>query len=413
MSRLVPQRARSVVRSRLLPSLGVVSASLFLVYGGVLSVLLPAQVEQIDPDRKVEGLALVTSVAFVCTMLAQPLVGALSDRTRSRLGRRAPWMIAGAVAGGGLLLGLAGVGSILGLCVAWAMIQFALNGTDVATSAFLVDAIPRERRGRAATVIAGAGVAGAAGGAVIGGALASERSVAYALLGIVVIAAVAGFVALNREPSTLGAARDAFSWRAFLRAFWIDPRRHPDFAWAFASRLAFMVSYQAVYGYLLYTAKDYIGLPSGEATRLVGLLTVVGIVSVLVAAAVVGPLSDRVGRRRPFVLAACLGLAGAMAIPLVSPTVPGMFALSVLLGLASGLYLSSGVALISEVLPGDGAAAAKDLGIYNVATNAGQVLGPLAAAVVIGALGYPGLFGLAIAGALLAAVLLLPIRGVR
>ncbi|MDT9106121.1 MFS transporter, partial [Escherichia coli] len=44
------------------------------------------------------SLALIVGIGAISSMIAAPIAGALSDRTRTRIGGRAPWMIVGAVA---------------------------------------------------------------------------------------------------------------------------------------------------------------------------------------------------------------------------------------------------------------------------------------------------------------------------
>jgi Na+/melibiose symporter-like transporter len=70
---------------------------MYALFNGISAVILPAQVEAVDPASKVANLALLTTLAAVASMVAIPVGGALSDRTRSRFGRRTPW-IAGASA---------------------------------------------------------------------------------------------------------------------------------------------------------------------------------------------------------------------------------------------------------------------------------------------------------------------------
>lgn len=396
-------------RRRTLPALGIISFGLFAVYGGLLGILLPQHVAQIDEAGKVAGLALVTSVSFAATTVAPPLVGALSDRTRSRLGRRTPWVIAGVVAGAAFLLGLGGIGQLAWLCVFWAVIQFSLNGADIASGALLVDRFPAGRRGVASTVLAGASLVGGGAGTLLAGRLVADLTLAYTILAIVVAACAGAFVLLVRERPTLDLERPRTTPRAVAAAF----RRHPAFAWAFASRFFFIVGYQGVHGYLLYLLTDYVGIPGAEAASLVGVLTVAGLAALVVAVLLGGWLSDRVGRRKPFVVAACVILALSLLVPLTTPTLGGMVVYAVCHGFGFGLYLVCGVVLVSEVLPGGEESAARDLGVYNVATNLGQTAGPALAAFVIGVAGYPALFLVALAGVLLAGALILPVRGVR
>ena len=79
-----------------------ISVGLLLVYvailainSGGLGILIPNLVARIDEANKVDNLALVTTLAFLVNVFAQPIAGALSDVTRSRFGRRTPWMVGG------------------------------------------------------------------------------------------------------------------------------------------------------------------------------------------------------------------------------------------------------------------------------------------------------------------------------
>lgn len=103
-----------------------------------------------------------------------------------------------------------------------------------------------------------------------------------------------------------------------------------------------------------------------------------------------------------------------LAMPLLMPNMTGMIAMSVINGVGFGLYMSVDAALMTEVLPSEGTAAGKDLGILNVATNIPQAMSPVIAATIITSLGgYPSLFIFAIVFVALAAVAIAPIRGVK
>lgn len=403
----------------LLPSLSLVAFAIFAADAAILSVLLPNQIEALDPANKVANLAVVTTVSFTFTIFSQPLIGALSDSTRSRLGRRAPWMILGSIVAGAFLMGIGGFGSVLWISVFWTVIQFALNGVDVASSAFLPDRFPRARRGVASAVIGVGAIFGGAVGTVVAGRLADQLPVAYAVFGFGIIAATTLFVILNREQPTrftvrARRTRPAMQWRAFLASFWINPRLHPDFAWAFASRFVFTLGYYLVYAFQLYILTDYIHLSRQHANELIGLLIVVTFATILVSVALAGWWSDRVGRRKPFLVAAALVVMVALAVPLFFPTVTGMIVFAALKGVGFGLYLACGLALASETLPNDGESAGKDLGIYNVGTNIPQALAPTLAALVIGAFGgYQALFIAAIVGVAGSIIAISRVRGVR
>lgn len=398
---------------RLAAGLGVVTLVLFVVYSGVLSVLLPTQVARIDPAGKVGALALVTSVSFGVTAFAQPLIGALSDRTRGAWGRRRPWMLAGAVVGGAAVALLGATETVPLLVVLWAVSQFALNGTDIASTAYLVDRYPPARRARIVAVFASAALGGGALGTVLVGRVADRPLLASTILAVTIVLVVSVFVLLARD-DTVDDPRERFSLRAFLAGFLVDPRRHPDFAWLLASRFSFVLGHQAIYGYLLFVLTDHLGIAPARATGLLGVITIVGAAGVVVSGVVVAVLSDRIGRRVPFLAAAGAGSAAATLLLILTPEIWAMFVVAAALGIGLGVSIVAGTALASETLPGGSAGAGRGLGIYNFGGNLAQAGGPLLAAAAITWLGgYPALFAAAAGGMLVSAILVTRVREAR
>ena len=67
---------------------------IFMMWGAIPGTLLTAQVENlVGSAHVVQAMILVSTVGAVCAMIAQPVAGQISDRTRSKYGRRAPWMV--------------------------------------------------------------------------------------------------------------------------------------------------------------------------------------------------------------------------------------------------------------------------------------------------------------------------------
>lgn len=99
---------------RLMPMLAVAKAAMFMLYMGIGAVLLPVQVELIDPANKVADFGLVSGVAAVFATLFNPLAGLPSDRS----GRRNPWILCGG-------LGALGAIGYDGLYVTAALIALA------------------------------------------------------------------------------------------------------------------------------------------------------------------------------------------------------------------------------------------------------------------------------------------------
>jgi MFS family permease len=157
---------------------------------------------------------------------------------------------------------------------------------------------------------------------------------------------------------------------------------------------------------------DYVGLSTKGAG---GVIAASGVLIALVSVAAIGvsgPWSDRLGRRKVFVIGAAALVALAMVPPLVSPTLPAFYAFVVIGGLAYGVYIAVDQALMAEVLP-DARHRAKDMGLLNSANTVPQVLAPLIAVALVPALGYRVLFVLGIALSLTGALCIAPIRRVR
>lgn len=399
---------------RLLPSLGITSLVLFATYAGLISVLLPIQVTSIDAAHKVGNLAIVTTVSFVFTLFAQPIVGAFSDRTRSRMGRRAPWMIIGAAVAAIFLIGLGSLTSILWITVFWVVIQVSLNALQGPLSAITPDRFPRSRRGVASAMIGIGTMVGGTVGVVLASQLAKNVGIGYTIFGVAVLVVSLLFVVFNRDFSSKEAVYPPFSWKRFVSGFWINPRTNPDFAWAFAARFLFILGYFVTVTYQLFILTDYIKLSLGDATAAIATLSIASLITTLVSISLAGWLSDKLGRRKVFIYIASVLMIIGLAAPLVMPTVTGMLVMSAVNGFGFGLYMACDTALMTEVLPGGGVAAGKDLGILNVATNIPQALSPVIAAVLIGSFGgYPALFIFAMIAVALAAIVLVPIKSVR
>ena len=404
-TRLAPQ-----VR-RLFGFIVPVNLSIYLIIGAVPGVLLPLQVEGIDPTHKAANLALITGIGALAAMIASPVAGMLSDRTRSRFGRRTPWLLLGALATGLALVGMGVANGVAQLVIAWVIVQIALNLLISPLSALLPDRVPAAARGTFAT-LAGIGMMGGAlGGQILGASFAKNIPSAYLLLPGIMLVVIVLFVIFARDTSWAGRERAPFSLVVFLKTFWVNPVKHPDFFWGFAARLLLFTGYFLVTGFQLYILQEYIGLHA-KAVSFIPLLGVVSLLGIIVSTAVAGPLSDRFQRRKIFVILASVLMGIAMMVPLVMPTLTGMIIFSALCGVGFGFYQAIDTALMSLVLPSEGDFG-KDLGVLNIAATLPQTIGPFLGGGVVLLLGYSALFPIGLVLALLGAVAIVPIKSVK
>jgi MFS family permease len=409
-----PPAARPALRGplrRLLVSLFPANFSVFLLWGAVPGVLLPLQVEHINAHDKATNLAIVTTISAFAAMLAQPLAGTLSDRTRSRFGPRAPYLVGGAVCGGLALLGLAASSTLLQIIIGWTVVQAAYNFVQGPLSAVMPDRVPALLRGTFSAVTGFAVMLGAVGGQVIGTGFAHHIATGYVTFAVVILVVLCVFVALNPDADNRDQPRRPLSVATVARSYWFNPRQYPDLGWAFLGRLVLYLGYFVVLNYQLYILQDYIGL-GGRAVKFVPVLGVATLVTILTSTVLGGLLSDRFGRRKIFVyIGACVCAVG-LVCPLVSPTTAGMVVFSLVTGLGFGLFQSVDTALVSEVLPAQ-QDFAKDLGVVNIAATLPQVLAPGIAGTVVVLAGYWALFPLGIVLMLLGGFAVALVKAVR
>ena len=407
---------------RLSIGLALVYVSILAINSGGLGILIPNLVADIDEASKIGNLAIVTTVAFLANVFAQPIAGALSDATRSRFGRRSPWMVGGALLAAGFFAGLPLASSIVTVALIWLVVQLGLNALQAAATALVPDRFPAAKRGGVSGLIGLGITVGNAVGAVVAGSASGAGALPYLVLAALVLVVVAVFVVVNPDRSSLdeaaGPAAPRPRFREFARGFWVSPRKHPDFAWAFAARFLMVIGFYGAQTFGLYILRDYIGLSDAASNAFAAQIGVVLLLGVLISALASGVLSDRIGRRKPFIVWASVVMAIGLVVPLVMPTTTGILIYSFLLGLGFGAYISIDLALMTEVLPASltsgASSAGRDLAILGLATTLPQALSPsIAAGLVSITGGYPVLFISGIVFVVLGALAVIPIKSVR
>ena len=383
-----------------------------LVWGSVPSVLLALQVQQsLGEADKIANLAIITTIGGIISMLSQPVAGLLSDRTRSRFGKRAPWIVLGALVGGMSLIGMSFASTLVSFTVAWVCIIIGFNFAQGPLTAVLPDRVPRAVRGTFAGLIGLGSMFGSMGGQIFGATMSDRIPLAYYLLAGIAIIGLTLFVVLNKDRSSAGEPLERFSLLTFLGTFWVNPIKYPNFFWAFVSRLALSTGYSIVFGYKLYVLQDYVGL-GDDAVTVLPLMGIVAILGLLSTTVIAGRLSDKIGRRKIFVIVGAFVVAGAVLIPLAMPTTLGLLIMAGIGGMGYGCFQAVDTALISEVLPTQ-SSYAKDLGVVNMAASLPQILAPSIAGIVVITFGYGALFPVGAICAVLAGVLVTRIRSVR
>jgi MFS family permease len=393
----------------------LVNVGINAAFFGPIQVLLGQQAAHFSEGDKEAILALVTGAGAAVSLVANPLFGAFSDRTTSRLGRRVPWVLFGAILGAAALIALAGAPNVAIMTLLWCLVQAGCNGAYAAITAAIPDRVPVPQRGAVGGLAAMGQTVGILIGAVIAAVVSGNFGLGYLVCAAALVAGVALYFFKSDDVTLPPEARPPFSLAAFAKGFWISPALYPDFAWAWLTRLLVNIGNHMVTLYLLYFLTDAVHLKEAQGIEpAFGVLILTGLyaVMVIVTSVIGGPLSDRMGKRKPLVIASSVIIAVASLILAFAPTWPGAIAGATVLGIGFGAYLAVDFALITQVLP-SALDRGKDLGVINIANSLPQVLAPLIAFPFVTMWGgYVSLYVAAAVIGLLGAVFVVKIKGV-
>ena len=377
----------------------------------ISQILLPTQVAALGAANKFTNLAIATVVGVLAAVITNPIAGALSDRTTSRLGRRRPWFLVGSLLSAVTLALMANATSFVALVLWWAIFHIAANAILAGLSAVVPDQVPVRQRGTVSAFVSLSLPLGAVIGALLVTRVARSTPMSYYLfIGLLLIVMALFILALRDKPLPKKAA-PRFHLGSFLAGFWVNPVKYPDFGWAWLTRFLVYLSYFTALGYLLYSLQDAVHYQ--KAAQGVTTFQIILTGTLLIASVMSGMLSDRLGRRKVFVMGASLVIALSFLMLAFFQTWLAVELAAAVLGIGFGAYLGVDIALITQLLPSANARG-KDLGVINIANALPQVVGVTIAAFVVNTFhSYTLLFVVAAILAVLGAVLIQRIKSVR
>lgn len=387
------------------------TVAVFAPFGGATIVLVPSRLEQLDAPHKITLLAILTAAAAIVSFPASVIVGAVSDRTRSRLGRRNGWILGGMLVCAASTALMATADSVLVLTAGFLTLNAALSATAAATLAIIPDRVPDERKGTASAAQGAGLLLGMTLGALVAAPFTVTVWPGFLALAVIPLVLLPVFQLLAPDESSLdlppaGKGLD-------LRATFTFPRRAPDYYWAFSARLLVIFGFYVVNGFQLFILTDYVGMTKAESAAIIGSAAIINLVGSLLGVVLGGPLSDRLGRRKLVTAIAAIIIGFGNLFPILAAEPWAILISTGISGVGLGMFFSVDAALQAQVLPSE-ETRGRDLGLLSLANNAGQVAGPLVGASIVGAgLGFSPVFIVAFAGCLVGAVLLRPIRSVQ
>ena len=398
---------------------GLVFAQLifFIALLGPAVVGIGVKVQQIVPDdQKTSALGTVAGFGALFAVVGNVLFGRFSDRTTSRFGRRRPWIV-----GGTIVMTVAFVVMALGQTVpvvtaGWCLAQLGANATLAPFIATIADQVPKFQRGSVSALLGIAQNIGILGGTYVAQVFQDYVVIMFVGPAVLSIGAMLLF-AFVLPDQRLTVRPPRMDLREWVTTFWVDPRKHPDFAYAWWSRFLITLATFMFTTFRLYYIQDELGLSEDEAPGAVTIGVLVYTVALVASGWIAGRISDRTGRRKFLVAGSTLLFGvGIVALAFVS-TVNQFYLVEALMGVAYGIYVGVDLALVVDVLPNPDDSG-KDLGVFNMANALPQTVAPLIGAVLLAVASadnqnYDLLLYSAGVASLLGALIVLPIKKVK
>ena len=415
----------------------VATSYLWTSLGGL--ILPDLVLDLVGPDHKGFALGMLEGIGSVMAMVWQPLMGAVSDRTRTRWGRRRPFIVVGTAGDVLFLIGLALSGSFWLVLVFYFLLQTASNTAQGPYQGLLPDVVPQEQHGTASGYYGIANATGLLAGTVGAGFVLQHYGRIAAILSICLLLIATMLPTVLLIPDRAKAKEEPFKGvrDALLKTFG-RPLRLPSFMWLMTSRLLILMGLVGIQSFVFYYFNDafFGGDRSATIKATYTLLGIVIVCSLLVALPAAW-LSDRVGRR-PFILVG--GLVGAggvlmlvfshyqllppqlvqpMARALKVPEIAAQATLvGVLIGIGYGLFYSVDWAFIQDVIPHD--EAGLFMGFSNIATAGSGIIARFVGGFLLDPFnhgphilglpgGYPVIFSVFCAWLLIGALLILKV----
>jgi Na+/melibiose symporter-like transporter len=350
------------------------------------SLVLPIIVLDFAAEtQKNTYLGLMTFSGLIIAMLAQPIAGAISDRSTFRWGKRKPFIFIG-IAGLMAILPVIGMAtSFTMLFIGYALLQLFSNTAQGPYQAFIPEMVPVSERGKASGVKSFLEILG--GAALLfpisifmdnysstGGSKWLWLSLTL-LGGLIFVLALYTLTAVKENLPKKTVPEKTLSTQ--IKGFRINLSQNRNFLWFLISRLAVFMGLTTIQQFALYYFRDVVGVsdPAAATTRFLAIAIVFMLITVLPA----GYFSDSIGSKKICVIAAFTGAVGVTVILLNNSSIMLMVGASIV-GIALGAFNSSNWALATDLV--NKGEEAKYLGIANMATAGGGALARLIGPVI-------------------------------
>lgn len=392
----------------------------FVAFITPLAISLSIRLSEIAPGQE-QYLGYILGAGAFCVMLWGPFLGVASDRTRTRIGRRRPFIIAGMLIGVLSLFVMASAPNVLILGVGWVLAQLgwgqALNALQISTA----DRLPESQRGKVAGLVGFATQIAPVLGVSMAGAFVTNALLLFVIPGSVgVILSMLFVLLVHEEDSRNIDFGPRLTTGALFRKFLFNPRQHRDYTLNWAGRFCFNFGLTLNTTFTAFFFASKLGVGVAEVAPTIAILSLFSIVATTLGAIGGGFLSDRLRRRRVFILVAGIIFGGGAVTMAVSTDITFLTVGSLLGSVGIGAFSAVDQALLLDVLPERNTDAGRFMSIIGFATSIPQAVGPLLAplflAIGVGVAGernYTLLYIIAAAFTVAGGFVIMRIRSVR
>ena len=352
----------------------------FMALVAPIGFSLSVVISRLAPENQ-EFLGYVTGIGAFVVVLAGPLFGVLSDRTRSRLGRRRPWIIWLTLIG---LIGLAIVAAaptVPVVILGWAVTQLGFGVGGLIISASMGDRLPESQRGKVAGLTGVATMLASIGGVGIAGAFASDRFLLFLVPGAIGALFIFLFVVFVKEPDSRSGVvqQQKVSLKSILTGYGYNVRKYADFSWNWLGRFFFNFGLHLATTFTTFLFASRLGLPVEQLGGIIAISGLLGILGTVGGAILSGFLSDRLKRRKPFIVLSGAFFAAGAVVVAISADLPVLLVGSLIMNFGLGIFSAVDQALYLDVLPETDTQAGRFIAINQFSTSLPQVGAPLLA----------------------------------